>query len=126
MSREDKLKQLKDLATELGVEVKIPEVEIPEGTPCYFWDGERPDNPVIARFNSRNEDHRREYYDINGNKYIHCEPIPIGQPEWVENNQQQTSFTDVRFDALDTYYYVIYVYDRQGLKSSKSNVESTP
>jgi len=49
-----------------------------------------------------------------------------GQRLTAINDQQQTSFTDVRFDALDTYYYVIYVYDRQGLKSSKSNVESTP
>ncbi len=74
---------------------------------------------------TENNDEDFESYQIYRGNSVDVTDL-TGQRLTAINDQQQTSFTDVRFDALDTYYYVIYVYDRQGLKSSKSNVESTP
>ena len=44
----------------------------------------------------------------------------------TKKTEKDSEVTDVRSNSTDTYYYVIYVYDKQALKSSKSNVESTP
>jgi len=49
-----------------------------------------------------------------------------GQRLTIINGQATTTYTDFRYLPSETYYYVIYVYDRHGLKSEKSNVESTP
>ncbi len=49
-----------------------------------------------------------------------------GQRLTVINSATQTSFTDYRASVSETYYYVIYVYDQQGLKSERSLPASTP
>ncbi len=74
---------------------------------------------------TKNNDADFESYQIYRGSTIDVTDL-TGQRLTAINDQNQTSFTDVRFDPLDTYYYVLYVYDKQGLKSSKSNVESTP
>ncbi|MCP4703843.1 MAG: hypothetical protein GY865_04460 [candidate division Zixibacteria bacterium] len=74
---------------------------------------------------TENGDDDFESYQIYRGSAIDVTDL-TGQRLTAINSQTQTSYTDVRFDELDTYYYVIYVYDKQGLKSSKSNVESTP
>jgi len=74
---------------------------------------------------TENGDNDFESYQIYRGNSIDVTDL-TGQRLTAINNQQETSYTDVRFDPLDTYFYVIYVYDKQGLKSSKSNVESTP
>jgi len=48
-----------------------------------------------------------------------------GQLLAVVNSRTQTNFTDYRADAGTDYYYVIYVYDRQGARSDASNEENT-
>lgn len=48
-----------------------------------------------------------------------------GQRLAIINNRTQSNFTDFRADAGTDYYYVIYVYDRQGERSDASNEENT-
>ena len=83
------------------------------------------DDLTISISWTENSDDDFESYQIYRGNSVDVTDL-TGQRLTAINDQQQTGFTDIRFDALDTYYYVIYVYDRQGLKSSKSNVESTP
>lgn len=83
------------------------------------------DELTISLSWTENSDDDFESYQIYRGNAIDVTDL-IGQRLSAINNQVQTSYTDVRFDTLDTYYYVIYVYDKQGLKSAKSNVESTP
>ena len=49
-----------------------------------------------------------------------------GQRLAIINDRATTGFTDHRSSVSETFYYVIYVYDQQGLKSPRSNPVATP
>jgi len=83
------------------------------------------DSLVISISWTENEDDDFESYQIYRGNSADVTDL-TGSRLAAISNQGQTSYTDTRLTSLETYYYVIYVYDKQGLKSAKSNVESTP
>ncbi len=83
------------------------------------------DSLIINISWTRNNDSDFESYQIYRGSTADVTDL-TGQRITAISDQNLTSCTDIRFSSLETYYYVLYVYDRQGLKSAKSNVESTP
>ncbi len=78
---------------------------------------------IVLSWTQNNDDDFASYQIYRGTSpnvtYIN------GQLLTIINSRTQTNYTDYRAAASTDYFYVIYVYDRQGARSEASNEENT-